>query len=120
MAACLPACLPACLLGVCCFAAQGDGTAQLLCRDAAAQQEVCRILTSDFGMHCMLFTVPPTGGNGTPAAGQLPAAAAAGTASLAPHANGSSGKVQPLLQRQVAGTDGALRAVAAAAAHPPH
>ncbi|KAL4857393.1 hypothetical protein ACK3TF_002272 [Chlorella vulgaris] len=63
---------------------QGDGTAQLLCRDAAAQAEVCRIITQDFGMHCMPFTVPPTPGcNGAAAASQAGAAAANSQATAA-------------------------------------
>lgn len=41
-------------------ALQGDGTAQLLCRDAAAQAAVCAILQQDLGVQCMPFTVPPT------------------------------------------------------------
>ncbi len=41
---------------------QGDGTAQLLCRDAAAQAAVCSILQADFSaMTCLPFTVPATG-----------------------------------------------------------
>ena len=45
---------------------QGDGTAQVLCRGAAAQAEVCRIIGESFkGMHCMQCTVPPTTAAGT-------------------------------------------------------
>lgn len=39
---------------------QGDGTAQLLCRDATAQQMVCALLNSELGLDCVPFTVPPT------------------------------------------------------------
>ena len=44
---------------------QGDGTAQLLCTSVAAQAAVCAILERDFSMHCMPFTVPPTGPAGS-------------------------------------------------------
>ncbi|PRW33024.1 GHMP kinase [Chlorella sorokiniana] len=45
---------------------QGDGTAQLLCRDAAAQAAVCGILQADFpAMTCLPFTVPATGTSGS-------------------------------------------------------
>ena len=65
--------------------AQGDGTAQLLCRDAAAQGEVCRILAADFPpMSCMPFTVPPTAGSTLPASSN---GAATGTSA---RANGGS------------------------------
>lgn len=51
---------------------QGDGTAQLLCRDAASQATVCEILERDLAVHCIAFTVPSTapkrGGAGTAAA----------------------------------------------------
>ncbi|PSC73195.1 GHMP kinase [Micractinium conductrix] len=64
---------------------QGDGTAQLLCRDAAAQGEVCRILAADFPpMSCMPFTVPPTAGSTLPASSN---GAATGTSA---RANGGS------------------------------
>lgn len=53
--------------------AQGDGTAQLLCRDAASQAEVCGILTQDLGVHCMPFTVPPTDTLASPADSALSA-----------------------------------------------
>ena len=59
---------------------QGDGTAQLLCRDAAAQDQVCRILASELGVNCTPFTVPPT--TSAPAA----APAANGKAAAAPAA----------------------------------
>ncbi|GAB4820149.1 hypothetical protein N2152v2_007195 [Parachlorella kessleri] len=39
---------------------QGDGTAQLLCRDADGQAAVCSILTQELGLDCMAFTVPAT------------------------------------------------------------
>ena len=76
-------------------AVQGDGTAQLLCRDAAAQAEVCRILRDDFGMHCMPFTVPPTGGS-------APAAHANGSSSGSGR-NGSSTAAGGSLQQPLAG-----------------
>ena len=74
-------------------AVQGDGTAQLLCRDAAAQAEVCRILRDDFGMHCMPFTVPPTEGS-------APAARTSGSGS---GRNGSSAAACSSLQQAAAG-----------------
>ena len=40
---------------------QGDGTAQLLCRDAEAQRRVCDILSRDLQLECVPFTVPATG-----------------------------------------------------------
>lgn len=39
---------------------QGDGTAQLLCRDAASQQRVCEILERELGVHCLELTMQPT------------------------------------------------------------
>lgn len=68
---------------------QGDGTAQLLCKDAAAQEEVCRILSADFGMHCMPFTVPPTAGSFT--ATQSRPGSAGSTAEPMAEANGCNG-----------------------------
>jgi hypothetical protein len=67
-------------------AVQGDGTAQLLCKDAAAQAEVSRILTEDFGVSCLPFTVPPS--RGADAVSQ--AAPAAAPPAPAGRANGSA------------------------------
>jgi len=39
---------------------QGDGTAQILCKDAGAQAAVCRILSEELGMGVMPLTVPAT------------------------------------------------------------
>ena len=47
-------------MAVCLTCVQGDGTAQLLCRDAEGQAAVCRILTDELGLDCMAFTVPAT------------------------------------------------------------
>jgi hypothetical protein len=55
---------------------QGDGSAQLLCRDEAAAAAVCEILERDLGVHCLRLTVPPTDPDG-PAEAAAPAAAAA-------------------------------------------
>ena len=56
---------------------QGDGTAQLLCRDAAAQAAVCGILQADFpGVACMPFTVPATSGRSGGSNGMLGGSAA--------------------------------------------
>jgi galactokinase len=44
---------------------QGDGSAQLLCRNAASQQAVCEVLEAELGVHCMAFTVPASGADGT-------------------------------------------------------
>lgn len=38
----------------------GDGTAQLLCRDAASQQEVCAVLEGLFDVHCLPMTLDRT------------------------------------------------------------
>lgn len=43
---------------------QGDGSAQLLCRDEAAQMEVCRVLERDLAVHCLPLTMAATGGEG--------------------------------------------------------
>ena len=80
-------------------APQGDGTAQLLCKDAAAQAEVGRILTEDFGMSCMPFTVPPTAGKGV--AGP-PATSASAAAAPQAHANGGAGSSGTGLHGQLA------------------
>ena len=36
---------------------QGDGTAQLLCRDAAAQKQVMEIISSTLSMPCLQLTL---------------------------------------------------------------
>ncbi len=41
---------------------QGDGTAQLLCRDAESQQRVCAILQQQVGVHCLELTMHPSAG----------------------------------------------------------
>lgn len=41
---------------------QGDGTAQLLCRDQAAQDAVCRMLEAELGVHCLPLTMAATHG----------------------------------------------------------
>lgn len=72
---------------------QGDGTAQLLCRGAAEQAEVCRIIEASFpSMACMPFTVPPTAGAAPAAAGAASAAACAAgpPAGMAPPASNGS------------------------------
>lgn len=70
---------------------QGDGTAQLLCRGAAEQAEVCRIIRASFpGMACMPFTVPPTAGAAPPAGQAAGCAAAPAEGAAAPAANGSA------------------------------
>jgi hypothetical protein len=65
------------------FALQGDGTAQLLCRDAAGQAAVCSILTQDLGVDCISFTVPPTTARAPAAPAPEPAAAPAVAAAAA-------------------------------------
>lgn len=70
---------------------QGDGTAQLLCRGAAEQAEVCRIVRASFpGMACMPFTVSPTAGAAPPAGQAAGCAAAPAEGAAAPAANGSA------------------------------
>jgi mevalonate kinase len=61
---------------------QGDGTAQLLCRDAEAQAAVCAIVARDMpGMACTPLTLQPTTGGG--GAQAQPAVAAAAPAPAA-------------------------------------
>ncbi|KFM28609.1 Galactokinase [Auxenochlorella protothecoides] len=55
----LPAIQPH-LLGGKGVGSQGDGTAQLLCRDADAQRAVVAVLTQELGLECIAFTVPAT------------------------------------------------------------
>lgn len=83
-------------------AVQGDGTAQLLCRDAAAQAEVCRILEADLKVHCMPFTVPPTDGSAALAAGSVASAAAVGAAAIAAPSSNGGKAAAALLQEAVA------------------
>ncbi len=39
---------------------QGDGTAQLLCKSAEAQEQVCRILEEEFNVHCLKVDLEAT------------------------------------------------------------
>jgi len=41
---------------------QGDGTAQLVCRNAEAQDAVCAILENDLGVHCIQVTLESSAG----------------------------------------------------------
>ena len=41
---------------------QGDGTAQLLCRDAEAQQRVVGIVEAELGMGVLRLTIPASKG----------------------------------------------------------
>lgn len=50
---------------------QGDGTAQLLCRDAPSQAAVCALLERDLGVHCTAFSVQPTNPPSAPAAANV-------------------------------------------------
>lgn len=38
---------------------QGDGSAQLVCKDGKSQDEVCDILTNDLGVHCLKMELQP-------------------------------------------------------------
>ncbi len=100
--------------------AQGDGTAQLLCRGAAQQAEVCHIIEADFpGMACMPFTVPATTG-AAPAAADAASAAGCLVAPLAdealPAANGNTSAANGAAEQPAAGLDEQLQQSLAAVA----
>ncbi|KAL4448932.1 hypothetical protein ABPG77_007649 [Micractinium sp. CCAP 211/92] len=99
---------------------QGDGTAQLLCRGAAQQAEVCHIIEADFpGMACMPFTVPATTG-AAPAAADAASAAGCLVAPLAdealPAANGNTSAANGAAEQPAAGLDEQLQQSLAAVA----
>ena len=50
------------MLGAKCVGAGGDGTAQILCKDAAAQAKVMEIVVRDLGMKPLPLTLQPTVG----------------------------------------------------------
>lgn len=48
---------------------QGDGTAQLVCKDAASQEAVRAILEEEMGVHCIKMTIEPTHDKGVQPSG---------------------------------------------------
>ncbi len=75
-----------------CVGSGGDGTAQLLCKNSDAQNEVARIIKEQLGMHPMLLTMSPSSRIRTAV---IPAGGFAG--SLFPGSYGCKAEMFPIL-----------------------